>query len=116
MRPRAAADSGARPRLVCSITPVALITGVSVAAVGGSAATAASATPSGPMAPERASSWAGHRPLDQRRAEHLPRGDQARIGEHDVGAGHVPARVHNRDPNGRCGPRPSRRTRSGHYS
>src|SRR5215831_3826383 len=52
---RAAADSGARPRLVCTITPVALITGVSEAAVGGSAATAASATLAGLMAPALAS-------------------------------------------------------------
>ena len=55
---RAAADSGARPRLVCTRTPVALITGVKVAAVGGSAAAAASATLAGLMAPERARSWA----------------------------------------------------------
>ena len=40
------------------MTPVALITGVREAAVGGSAATAASATLAGLMAPVRASSWA----------------------------------------------------------
>jgi hypothetical protein len=56
--PRAAADSGARPRLVCTRTPVALITGVRVAAIGGSEAAAASATLAGLIAPERASSWA----------------------------------------------------------
>ena len=50
----AAADSGARPRLVCSSTPVALITGVRVAARAGNAATAASATPSGAIVPARA--------------------------------------------------------------
>src|SRR5262249_33097297 len=55
---RAAPDSGARPRLVCTRTPVALITGVRVAAVGGSEAAAASATLAGLIAPERASSWA----------------------------------------------------------
>ncbi len=50
----AAPDSGARPRLVCSSTPVALITGVRVAALAGSAATAASATLSGVIVPARA--------------------------------------------------------------
>ena len=55
---RAAADSGARPRLVCTRTPVALITGVRVAATGGSAAAAASATAAGLMAPDLASSCA----------------------------------------------------------
>src|SRR5258708_7962607 len=39
MASRAAADSGARPRLVCTRTPAALITGVRVAAAGGSDAT-----------------------------------------------------------------------------
>ena len=50
----AAADSGARPRLVCTSTPVALITGVSAAARAGSSATAASATSSGLICPSLA--------------------------------------------------------------
>ena len=41
---------------------------------------------------------AGDRRLDQRPAEPLPRRDQARVGEHDVGPWHLTARVHNRDP------------------
>ena len=55
---RAAADSGARPRLVCSSTPVALMTGVSEAAAKGSSATAASATAAGSMSPVLARSCA----------------------------------------------------------
>ncbi len=55
---RAAADSGARPRLVCTSTPVALITGVSAAARAGSSATAASATSSGAICPALARCWA----------------------------------------------------------
>ena len=54
MASTAAADSGARPRLVCTSTPVALITGVSAAARAGSSATAASATSSGAICPSRA--------------------------------------------------------------
>src|SRR5262249_56108858 len=54
----AAAGRGGRPGLVCTATPVALITGVKVAAVRGSDAAAASATLPGLISPERASSWA----------------------------------------------------------
>ena len=54
----AAADRGARPRLVWMTTPVALSTGVSVVDRGGSAASVASTTSSGPMPPARTCSWA----------------------------------------------------------
>ena len=55
---RAAALSGARPRVVWTRIPVALITGTREAAIGGSSATAASATRSGVISPFRARSWA----------------------------------------------------------
>ncbi len=55
---RAASESGARPRLVWITTPVALRTGSSEAAVGGRAATVASAARSGANAPRRTRSWA----------------------------------------------------------
>ena len=48
-----AGPRGARPRLVCSSTPVAFSTGRSVVAAGGSAASAASVTASGGRAPSR---------------------------------------------------------------
>jgi hypothetical protein len=32
--------------------------------------------------------------LDERRADLLTRRDEARVGEHDVGPGHVAARIH----------------------
>src|SRR4051794_1604140 len=54
----AACDNGARPRLVCTTTPVALMTGRRLAALTGSAATACSATCSGSISPARASCWA----------------------------------------------------------
>src|ERR1700756_4136082 len=55
---RAARDSGARPRLVCTTTPVAFRTGRRLDAVAGSAATACSATRSGSISPARARCWA----------------------------------------------------------
>ena len=58
MASAAAADSGARPRLVCTSTPVALITGVSAVARAGSSATAASATSCGAICPSLARCWA----------------------------------------------------------
>ncbi len=51
---RAAADSGARPRLVCNRTPVALTMGVRLAASRGSPVTAAAATSSGRIWPSLA--------------------------------------------------------------
>ena len=54
----AACDNGARPRLVCTTTPVALMTGRRLAALAGNAATACSATCSGSISPLRARSCA----------------------------------------------------------
>ena len=55
---RAAADSGARPRLVWTMTPVALITCRRLVAYAGRAAMAAAVTSSGLISPRRARSWA----------------------------------------------------------
>lgn len=54
----AARDSGARPRLVCSTTPVALCTGLRPTARAGSAARAAWTASPGPIRPSRTACWA----------------------------------------------------------
>ena len=90
----AARDSGARPRLVCTTTPVALTTGRRLDAVAGSAATACSATRSGSISPARARCWASAiTDFTSARPSTRCGFGQARIGEQDVGAGHSPARV-----------------------
>ena len=84
---RAASDSGARPRFVCSSTPVALRTGRSVVAVRGSASSAASTTSAAASAPSPhgllGGADRGLHPLAPQ-----PGGDvgQPRVGEHRVGA------------------------------
>ena len=103
-RPRspstAAAESGARPRLVCTTTPVALSTGRSVVArrrergdaprrrrcVGGEVARADPLL--GPADTARRTAPAADRPRRRLRT--------ARVGEHGVGARHAAARVRRR--------------------
>ena len=70
-------ESGARPRLVCTSTPVALITLFRPPAVAGKSASATSAAPSGSAKPSRTCCWAlDHRCLDEVTAERLLRGGQ----------------------------------------
>ena len=93
-RPDAACDSGARPRFVCTTTPVALMTGRRLAALAGNAATASSATCSGSISPARARSCAcGDNGFHQRAAEQSFRLGEPGIGEQHIGAGHAPSRV-----------------------
>ena len=92
-RPRPTA--AARPRLVCSTTPVALSTGRRLLRAAGSAASAASATSAGDSSPARARSWAAAtaRLTTATPEPFQPRLAQARVGQHGVGARHAPPRV-----------------------
>ena len=90
----AAPDSGARPRLVWTTTPVALTTRRSVVADAGSAATAASATAAGSSSPARhRSSAAVTACLTRTGPSRVAARLQARVGQDVVGAGRGPARI-----------------------
>ena len=115
-RPAAATDSGARPRLVCSSTPVALSTGRSVAgAAGRSASTAGDHRVRLQRAGPDPLLGRGDRLRTSAAAEPADRPVQARVAEHGVGARHPPARVRLRFRGGhavtvrpRAGRRPGR--------
>ena len=84
-RPRA--ESGARPRLVCSTTPVAFSTGRRRGGAPGSAASAASHGVRRPDLPGTdLAQGRGDRGLDRRPAQSLVRGGESRVGEHGVRA------------------------------
>ena len=95
---------GARPRLVCRTTPVALRTGRSVVAVAGRASSVAPTTSAGASTPV-ACGLLG-RPdggLDPLAAQPSGRVREPWVGEHRIGAGHGPAliparRIHRRHP------------------
>ena len=105
---RAATDSGARPRLVCTSTPVALSTGRSDAGTAGSrSSTAGNQLVRGQRPAPHVLLGGGDRLLDQGPAEPRRRTVQPRVGEHGVGARDQPARV------GQLGHRATVRRRAG---
>ena len=87
-------DSGARPRLVCTTTPVALMTGRRLAALSGSAATACSATCSGSHRTGSGSLLGlSDNGFHQSATQHALGLGEARVGEQDIGPGHTPSRI-----------------------
>ena len=90
----AAGDSGARPRLVCTRTPVALSTGRRLLAVAGSASrTAVDGVVGGELAGADPLLDAADGLLDQGAAQPLLRRPHPRLGEQGVGARHRASRV-----------------------
>ena len=90
---RAASDSGARPRLVCSSTPVALRTGRSVVAVAGQRVEhGVDDVGRGQRALPHGLLGGDDRGLDPLAAQPGGGVGEPGVGEHRVGAGHTPAR------------------------
>ena len=104
---RAAGDSGARPRLVCSTTPVALITGQRLAERGGSARAVVGDVLGRDLAVPDALLRAADGLLDQRTAQPGDGQGDLGLGEHGVGAGH-PAPGIGREGHGTRVRRPAR--------
>ncbi len=91
---RRAGDSGARPRLVCTSTPVALRTGRRLLAVAGSAARTASTASGGATSPARMRCWTcWTASLTRPRPSRAPAAREPVVGQQGVGAGHLAPRI-----------------------